>query len=431
MGKLKRCLGYCPYIGLIVMWLVLFACNDDEVGGKQFDPSIPVTVNSIIPDSGGITTPIVIKGSNFGTDKSKVKVLFDDREAVVINVTNELIYALVPRCSGGETVVKVIVNETSEGVLQEQTFNYIVSAKVTSLATDYFTDFDGMMAIAADDDENVAICQWNSVLLYSSEDNKMATILPEGLYYYLGDACFSADKRDLYVMPQDPNDALLIVLHKEENWSRDIIFADDDALNDLMYGCGSVTIDQDGMVYIYGVGASGGRIYRVNPETKDITKLGEIAQESGQSLAYNPQDGYLYLSIYGMNQIVRFPAKEGITPSDVETVIGGNSQIIETGEINGPIYGIDFNQENILYAAIQDTDNWEFAIYQLDLTTKEASHLTGAGDDYVDGTLEQARFAYPMDVSVNTEGFIYVMEYFEPNFSWEEYISRLRCISIQ
>ena len=106
------------------MWLVLFACNDDEVGGKQFDPSIPVTVNSIIPDSGGITTPIVIKGSNFGTDKSKVKVLFDDREAVVINVTNELIYALVPRCSGGETVVKVIVNETSEGVLQEQTFNF-------------------------------------------------------------------------------------------------------------------------------------------------------------------------------------------------------------------------------------------------------------------------------------------------------------------
>ena len=322
-------------------------------------------------------------------------------------------------------------NETSEGVLQEQTFNYIVSAKVTSLATDYFTDFDGMMAIAADDDENVAICQWNSVLLYSGEDNKMATILPEGLYYYLGDACFSADKRDLYVMPQDPNDALLIVLHKEENWSRDIIFADDDALNDLMYGCGSVTVDQDGMVYIYGVGASGGRIYRVNPETKDITKLGEIAQESGQSLAYNPQDGYLYLSIYGMNQIVRFPANEGITPSDVETVIGGNSQIIETGEINGPIYGIDFNQENILYAAIQDTDNWEFAIYQLDLTTKEASHLTGAGDDYVDGTLEQARFAYPMDISVNTEGFIYVMEYFEPNFSWEEYISRLRCISIQ
>ena len=85
MGKLKTLTGYATFIGLIAMWLLLFACKDDEVGGKPFDPSLPVTINSIVPDSGGIATPIVIKGHNFGTDKSKVQVFFDDREAVVVN----------------------------------------------------------------------------------------------------------------------------------------------------------------------------------------------------------------------------------------------------------------------------------------------------------------------------------------------------------
>ena len=132
MGKLKTLTGYATFIGLIAMWLLLFACKDDEVGGKQFDPSLPVTINSIVPDSGGIATPIVIKGHNFGMDKSKVQVFFDDREAVVVNVVDEFIYAMVPRCPGGETTIKVVMDSTYEATLEGQTFNYIVSARVTS-----------------------------------------------------------------------------------------------------------------------------------------------------------------------------------------------------------------------------------------------------------------------------------------------------------
>ena len=72
-----------------------------------------------------------------------------------------------------------------------------------------------------------------------------------------------------------------------------------------------------------------------------------------------------------------------------------------------------------------------YGIYQLNMTDKEATLLAGSSGNYADGTLEQARFEYPMDVSVNSEGFIYVMEYFEARWVWEEDIARLRCIAIQ
>lgn len=431
MGKLKTLTGYATFIGLIAMWLLLFACKDDEVGGKPFDPSLPVTINSIVPDSGGIATPIVIKGHNFGMDKSKVQVFFDDREAVVVNVVDEFIYAMVPRCPGGETTIKVVMDSTYEATLEGQTFNYIVSARVTSVATDYTVDMSTMLAVATDDDENLAVCEGYSVSLYSGADNQMATILQN--MYYFQDVCFSTDKQYLYAMPQDPMEALLVIMDKGKNWERQVVFANDDITNDLYYSY-SMAVGTDGSIYIYGPGEVGGRIYRIDPESRVATKLGEIALETGQSLAYNPSDGYLYLSVSGMGEIIRFPAKEGLTQADVETVIGSSgTQIIETGEVPGYINGIDFDQDNNLYATVINEGDYESYIYQLDMTTKEATPLTGGriDEDGVDGTLAQARFYWPVDLTVNTEGFIYVMEYRESHNQWITPVNRLRCIAIQ
>lgn len=135
-----------------------------------------------------------------------------------------------------------------------------------------------------------------------------------------------------------------------------------------------------------------------------------------------------------MGEIIRFPAKEGLTQADVETVIGSSgTQIIETGEVPGYINGIDFDQDNNLYATVINEDDYESYIYQLDMTTKEATPLTGGriDEDGVDGTLAQARFYWPVDLTVNTEGFIYVMEYRESHNQWITPVNRLRCIAIQ
>lgn len=411
-------------------FLALSACKDDKVSIEQYDPSKPVTVSNIEPVTGGITTPIVIEGNNFGTDKEKVKVFFDDREAVVINVVNNYIYALVPKCPGGETQVKVVVDDNNSGILENKTFNYVVSARVTTVASDFATEFNDMLAIATDDEENLVICENYDVLLYSGEDNKMVTI-QKNLYRW-ADVHFSADYKDLYLMPYDPMDALLVILHKEQNWSKEIIFASDDLTSDMYYSY-SMTVDEEGTIYIYGVGDMGGVLYKVDPTTRQVTRMGDIPEDNGYSLTYNPADQYLYLSLGSSQRIIRVPSrKTNITNADVETVIGGSNQIIQKGEIEN-VYGIEFDSENNLYAAGTANNEADHVIYKIDMANKEASILAGKGqnDMGVDGDIQDARFYFPMELCINPEDIIYIMEYYESRWDFVPGVARLRCLAIQ
>ena len=61
-----------------------------------FDPSKPVTITEFTPTSGSVGQQICIKGSNFGNDTSMVKVTIGGKNAVVVNVKSEALYAYVP-----------------------------------------------------------------------------------------------------------------------------------------------------------------------------------------------------------------------------------------------------------------------------------------------------------------------------------------------
>ena len=61
-----------------------------------FDPSKPVTITEFTPTSGSVGQQICIKGSNFGNDTSMVHVTIGGKDAVVVNVKSEAIYAYVP-----------------------------------------------------------------------------------------------------------------------------------------------------------------------------------------------------------------------------------------------------------------------------------------------------------------------------------------------
>src|SRR5262245_16703460 len=81
--------------------LLLFACKkSDSNNGTAYDPSKPVSISRITPDSGGVSTQLVIYGSNFGRDTSQIKVYVNDRNAPVISSNGSAIYALVPSRAG-------------------------------------------------------------------------------------------------------------------------------------------------------------------------------------------------------------------------------------------------------------------------------------------------------------------------------------------
>ena len=94
-------------IPLMVTFL-FFACSKDDDTPEPVP--IPIaTLSSISPQSGMKEVEVTLTGSNFGTDKSKVKVIFNTTEAVVQSVTNTQIKTIAPS-NGSSGAVKIIVN---------------------------------------------------------------------------------------------------------------------------------------------------------------------------------------------------------------------------------------------------------------------------------------------------------------------------------
>lgn len=83
-----------------VLFLVglLFSCKEDYAYvtptyvSTAYDSSKPVEITAILPDSGGYKTPFVIKGSNFGNDLSKIKVILMVIVKLYSSVQTERLY---------------------------------------------------------------------------------------------------------------------------------------------------------------------------------------------------------------------------------------------------------------------------------------------------------------------------------------------------
>ena len=85
-------------------------------------------ITSITPIIGPKGTLVNIGGSDFGTDATKVKVFFNEKEGVVQSVTDNMINAFVP-AGAGTGVVKVEANGIS--VLGPK-FTYVISEVIVS-----------------------------------------------------------------------------------------------------------------------------------------------------------------------------------------------------------------------------------------------------------------------------------------------------------
>jgi len=144
-----------------VMLIFFASCKDEEQTSKtEHDPSKPVVIDRFSPESGRVATQMLIYGSNFGSDPSKISVTVKDKKAAVINVTEDgtIIYCIVPTLRGNTVVsegdresglIKVKIGEKE--VTAEKEFHYTYSQNVSTFLG--FTDQDGNSAIVDGDFE--------------------------------------------------------------------------------------------------------------------------------------------------------------------------------------------------------------------------------------------------------------------------------------
>lgn len=144
MRKNKLLLFY----SIVVFSFILTSCKKEtsEIVKNTYDPSKPVKIQSFFPDSGGVSTQLVIQGDNFGSDTSLIDVFVNEKPAPIIGTNGSAIYVLVPsRADTGYVEVRVGGEENFQSSKSETRFNYIFKPAVSTLAG--FTDRDGKTAI--------------------------------------------------------------------------------------------------------------------------------------------------------------------------------------------------------------------------------------------------------------------------------------------
>lgn len=114
----------------VIAGAFLAGCSDNNettvVDVTPFNPSMPVTISSFIPESGSAYEQIIIKGSNFGTKKENVSLVIGGKDAVVINVMPDKIYAFVPpQAFSGEITLTIFDdNGNTQSTTSAKNFTY-------------------------------------------------------------------------------------------------------------------------------------------------------------------------------------------------------------------------------------------------------------------------------------------------------------------
>src|SRR5690606_31278621 len=90
---------------------VLSSCKEDK-HSLEHDPNKSSVIHDYSPKEGAVRTRLYIRGENFGTDVSKIKVYIGERELKVIGANGTEIFCMVPRkTTSGDVRVVIDGNE--------------------------------------------------------------------------------------------------------------------------------------------------------------------------------------------------------------------------------------------------------------------------------------------------------------------------------
>lgn len=434
---------------ILVVVYAFCACSDEakDPGTIPFDPSKPVQVTEIGPKEGGIGTRVVVSGSNFGNDKSKVKLFFNEKEALVMNVNNNRIYAMVPKRPGDLSIVKVAIEKGKdpagnpvyvEQELEGQQFTYFTTAAVTTIAGKLKTQgsADGQAlestftrpgCLGADNKGNIIISDdyglytSGRIRLMSLQDNKVSTLMTELFEPWQG--AFNSDYSRYFVCirPAGKRPVLGYILSQSTNWlDANVMYAQKDengkdCFDATNHTFGLTTDDK----YVYFMTMYGTQLIRMDQVTGKMEVIGrDLGLARWSMLTFNKQDKHIYTAGTEQGRLYRLdPYKKDLVASDLE-IWAGSSRLGAPIEGNGAdarfgkIYQIDSDPEGNVYMA--DLDNHVIWIVDKDRNVKVfAGTVTGGKGvaGYKDGPLLEAQFNQPCGVTVAPDGVIYVSEW--------------------
>ncbi|MDR1668206.1 MAG: IPT/TIG domain-containing protein [Bacteroidales bacterium] len=441
---------YSPSCACGLVFLFLAACGEkDGSSSNPYDrphnPAQAVEIKSVSPVSGGMGAKVIIAGSNFGNDTAGVQLYFNQKKALILNIQDNAIYALVPRQPGDFSTVKVVINDR-ETLLDGMQFQYFIRAVVTTVSgkLNVSESVDGpalqatytrpVIPCAKKDGSLVFIADdWggNKVRMLSVKDNMVTTVI-DGLSSPWQMA-FNPTEDRLYVVEREQANRpiLFYALSQKTNWVQREIYYDQIG-EDGNYVAGNMPTAglaaDDTYVYMM----SREKLIRIHQTTKKVEALsGVLLPGSWNYPIFNKRDRKLYVVTYDESRVYRldpYYIPEGrttpwITMNEMEHIAGmspgaareGNGKNIRFGYIEIS----DFDEEGNLYIP----DDYNHVIWKLDPELNGTIIAGTIGTAfYKDGDPLEAQFNYPYGVSVTRDGLIYV---------GDQGNKLVRCIAIQ
>ena len=413
----------------------LVSCSDDyhyetpKITGAAFDPSLPVTVSEILPDSGGYLTQFVIKGSNFGTDPSKIDVIFNgNRKATVVSSNGTTLYGICPKQENGNNQISVRVDSVGEPAVCPNTFKYTKVERVSVLAgktgTGGYVDgtpidarFKYMYGVGVVAGNNIVVMEGrdNRVRMISEADNKVVTLLTGGPNF--GHPAVSQDRKRLFAIQINQPHAVYS-FDQNNNWSpkrlaTSLQYKDASGNSQLVDGdIYSCALDDEGkFLYFRDHKARFGRMEIANPDNVEILNenCGNVDKNISY-LAWSKVDKCFYLSLQNAQGIYKV-SKDG---KDVEMYAGFNGVGSQDGpKLNAAFKnpaGLAFDVDGNMYI----TDSMGFTIRKIGhadgMVTTVAGSYTKSDNNKVEGLPLETTFNYPYDIDVDDDGNFYIVE---------------------
>lgn len=437
LKKRKLEIGLSLFIGMSVFW----GCNNDLTPinqSKTFPPDLnaPSVFESFSPDSGGIGTQLIIRGKNFGSDPNYVKVTVNNKEAAIVGMDDEVIYAIVPaRADTGYVRLFIGKDDNIEEYASETKFRYQFKRNVTTMVGQHGMNGreDGSYAnsklqrtwfLLTDKDGTVFFVdegrgQTQNGALRRARNGEVETLVQCSSGPFQSPTClaFSPDQDTLYISQYSYTD--------EVNTKTDfniIYVTREGGFVDVRGLCRAKKVGTTGLAVhpktgeVFFCNKGTGYIYRYDgPEYEDFTPLFRInnAMEIETRMTFNSEGTILYVAVCNRHCIYQVPYDASTRTFGVPVLFVGAWD--ESGYVNGTGATVRLNKPEQM--AFDEDGNMfvpERNNHIIRKITPAGSATLYAGrpeqSGFGDGLPEEAKFNQPECVTVYPDNSIYVAD---------------------
>lgn len=457
--KSTQCKAYVSLLGLFMLLFTVFfvavtSCSDDNKV-KEYDPNLPVTISEIYPETGGYFETVILRGENFGNDHKKIRVFFNQKEAITVGASGDRVLVHVPKLPGDDCKIKMLIGDnTTDTIFADKHFAYVKDYQLQYVAgqpgsnTPWFDegslqettfgnnlqfitcDPRGIIYLAHKGDE----CQ--GPLVYINEPEHFTKFLtcagsdagkPVGPYYdEVTDMvyCIGQGERG-YFYEIDPNDAFSVVKRKliapsEDHKKRGYKgFETVDANIGLRWG-GSLVRSGE---YLY-CRTYEGCLFRFKPTDRVydvVVERLEYNKQNGSAdthLAVDPDDpNKIYCSLTGLNRITMIDLTKDPKDPDFETLVCGQKGVggfeegnVSEAKMNGPEQFVIMSDPETGNKVLYICDRFNQCVRKFDTVTKIMSTVAGTPGKwgYELGNPSKSKMDQPIGICISPDNDIYI-----------------------